>query len=44
MDLFLVVLIYLVALTVQYPGPMSVLFLFFVLRIAVSWLRSRRLL
>jgi hypothetical protein len=44
MDLFLLVLFYLGALTVQYPGPMSVLFLLFVLKIAVSWLRSRRLL
>lgn len=41
MDLFLVVLIFLFALVIRYPGPMSVIFGLFVLRILLSWLRSR---
>lgn len=42
MDLYLVVLISLMALTLQYPGPMSALFALFLLKIAVSWARGRR--
>jgi len=42
MDLFLLVLFYVVALTVQYPGPMNVVFTLVLLKIAVSWMRRRR--
>ena len=42
MDLFLVVVFCVSALTVHYPGPMSAVFGLIMLKIAVSWLRSRR--
>lgn len=44
MDLFLLVLVLLVALTLQYPGPMSVVFGLLIFKIALNWLRSRNLL
>ena len=42
MDLYLVVLFCVMALTLQYPGPMSTVFALFLLKVAVSWARSRR--
>lgn len=42
MDLFLIVTVCVMALTVQYPGAMSAVFALLLLKIAVSWLRSRR--
>ena len=42
MDLFLFLTVCVMALTVQYPGPMSAVFALLLLKIAVSWLRSRR--
>ena len=42
MDLFLLILVFTLALIVQYPGPMSLVFALVLLKIAVSWLRSRR--
>ena len=42
MDLFLIVVVYVLALTLQYPGPMSAVFALLLLKIAVSWMRSRR--
>lgn len=42
MDLFLLVFIYVIALTVRYPGPMSIVFALVVLKVIFSWARSRR--
>jgi hypothetical protein len=42
MDLFLVVVFSTVALTLHYPGPMSAIFGLLLLKIALSWMRSRR--
>ena len=41
MDVFLLVLFCVMALTLQYPGPMSAVFAVVLLKIAVSWIRSR---
>ena len=42
MDLFLLVFFYVLALTVQYPEAMSIVFALVLLKITVSWIRSRR--
>ena len=42
MDLFLLVFFCVMALTVQYPGAMSIVFALLLLKITVSWMRSRR--
>jgi hypothetical protein len=42
MDLFLIVTVCVMALTLQYPGAMGAVFALLLLKIAVSWLRSRR--
>ena len=44
MDLFVLVIVCLLALTLRYPGPMSAVFAIFMLKIVISWLRSRRYL
>ena len=42
MDLFLLVFVCVIALTLRYPGPMSIAFALVVLKVIFSWARSRR--